>query len=1203
MPHMPHRNVTDFILPMLPRREYTKHSHAACGCFWFKSMKSLCHPAYLFILLFVALGLQPGVAAEASGKAIPLDQLGAEAQKHYTGDGIGITPTAQGALLRADFQKLAGEATGEGLWLSSTTAAAGRPERFRVLATALGRCAGTAANATASQLLPAIGMVTSTSDAAAFMRPGLLEEYRVSMDGVRQDFVVLQRPEGAGALCVTLAVTGAQVSAADYGVKLTLPRSGREVGYSRLHVTDATGRELTAKLEVLAADRIAVCVEDAAAAYPVRIDPTFSDSDWVSLNPGILGTNGTVYAMAVDGSGNLYVGGTFTMAGSAAASNIAKWDGTVWSALGTGVAGKVAALAVSGTVVYAGGSFTTAGGVAMNYMAKWNGSAWSAMGAGMNNSVSALTVSGGTVYAGGSFTIAGGVSAKYIAQWNGTAWSALGTGMDTIVLALAVMGTDLYAGGQFSTAGGMAVYGIAKWNGTAWSDLGGGLNGTVNALKVSGTKLYLGGNFTTTNERGGPDLFNVATWDGNAWSPLGPGVSFEVVALAVSGTNVYIGGNPASGSVILKWDGNLWTTPGSPALVSSFGQSNVRVFAMVSIGTDLYVGGSFTGAGGKTARNLAKWNGSLWTQLQLGFNGPVYALAVSGPNLYAGGKFTMAGGAIVSNIAKWDGSTWTDLGSGINGSVNALLVNGMDVYAGGLFTQAGDAMVSNIAKWDGAAWSALGSGLDRTSYQSVQSLAMIGTDLYAAGSFTVIGNPSANYLAKWDGNAWTSLGTGLGGTSVSAAALAVIGADLYVGGSFTTAGGVNANNIARWDGSTWSSLGSGVPGHVSALAVSGTRLYAAGNSISVWDGSSWSAIPEGLVPNILTMRASGTNLYVGGAGSSTFRNVAKWDGNSWTGLTVGDPNDILFFGVVPAVTSLALDTSHHLFVGGYGFATFGNGTTSPFLAQANLPTPVADIAVAQSAALSDGAGGVDFGPVVSGSSSAVLTFTLTNPGDAALSGLSLSLDGANAADFAVSTLTATSFVPGDSLTFTVTYTPGALATSSAALHIASNVNGAKNPFDIALTGMGVTPNQGWQQQHFGVITGMGDAAPDADPNHNGIPNLLEYVLGGNPVGAGTGTSMLPEAKVNMGAHLLQLNFKRYLDRNDVTITVQTADDPAGPWTDAAQFAKDNLISVFVPGVFIVETVLENPHSVSVFDNYQTTDPAHPRRFMRLRVSQ
>ena len=74
------------------------------------------------------------------------------------------------------------------------------------------------------------------------------------------------------------------------------------------------------------------------------------------------------------------------------------------------------ALAVSGSEVYAGGFFTTAGGSAANYIAKWNGSSWSALGSGLNDYVSALAVSGSDLYAGGGFTTAGGKVSAYIAR-------------------------------------------------------------------------------------------------------------------------------------------------------------------------------------------------------------------------------------------------------------------------------------------------------------------------------------------------------------------------------------------------------------------------------------------------------------------------------------------------------------------------------------------------------------------------------------------------------------------------------------------------------------------------------------------------------------------------------------------------------------------------------------------------------------------
>ena len=120
----------------------------------------------------------------------------------------------------------------------------------------------------------------------------------------------------------------------------------------------------------------------------------------------------------------------------------------------------VDALAVSGGTLYAGGCFTTAGGNSANNIAQWNGSSWSALGSGismqatMATLVYALAVSGGTLYAGGDFTTAGGSAANCIAKWDGSSWSALGSGMNDWVYALAVSGKDLYAGGQFTTAGG-----------------------------------------------------------------------------------------------------------------------------------------------------------------------------------------------------------------------------------------------------------------------------------------------------------------------------------------------------------------------------------------------------------------------------------------------------------------------------------------------------------------------------------------------------------------------------------------------------------------------------------------------------------------------------------------------------------------------------------------------------------------------------
>ena len=215
----------------------------------------------------------------------------------------------------------------------------------------------------------------------------------------------------------------------------------------------------------------------------------FGDEDWVSLNPGIPGANGSISAIAVDDRGNIYVGGYFNFIGTVpriTSPNGTAKVGRLWAQRRGITYPFVDALAVSGTNLYVGGSFTTAGGVPANGIAKWDGSSWSALGSGMGNyrCVCHWRVSGTDLYAGGWFTTAGGVPANYIAKWDGQLgrpWDSGCAAADALgVYALAVSGTDLYAGGKFSQrqAGCQANY-IAKWDGSAWSALGSGVGSTI----------------------------------------------------------------------------------------------------------------------------------------------------------------------------------------------------------------------------------------------------------------------------------------------------------------------------------------------------------------------------------------------------------------------------------------------------------------------------------------------------------------------------------------------------------------------------------------------------------------------------------------------------------------------------------------------------------------------------------------------------
>ena len=121
-------------------------------------------------------------------ESIPWSEVGITATATYEGEGLSISRTEQGAHLRCNAQKLAADATSKGLWLSSMAATG---EQFRVVATALSRSSTEARPIRISR----DGKIAVTDRFVQFLREGVTEEYSVSVDGIRQDFVILERPQ------------------------------------------------------------------------------------------------------------------------------------------------------------------------------------------------------------------------------------------------------------------------------------------------------------------------------------------------------------------------------------------------------------------------------------------------------------------------------------------------------------------------------------------------------------------------------------------------------------------------------------------------------------------------------------------------------------------------------------------------------------------------------------------------------------------------------------------------------------------------------------------------------------------------------------------------------------------------------------------------------------------------------------------------
>lgn len=521
----------------------------------------------------------------------------------------------------------------------------------------------------------------------------------------------------------------------------------------------------------------------------------WNGTSWSALGDGL---NQQVLSLEIY-NGELHAGGWFTQSGLNTAHKIAKWDGDSWTTVGPQIGGApmniwIHALKTVGSDLYMGGIFVSIDGVTMRNIARWNGSSWSALGDGFNNTVFSLAHNNGILYAGGSFTknSSATVTLNYIAAWDGLNWSPLQNTVNGTVNALYHDGTHLYAGGSFFSAGPANTPGIARWDGSSWSALGTGVSDGVLALAKTDGKLLIGS----------VSGYSFVEWNGTSYSTTDhrfDAVSDNVLvrAICIIGSSVFIGGkftriNGIEANSIAKWDGSAWTPLGTGT------PGEVRT--LETDGINLYAGGTFSSIGGNSITGVAKWNGTAWSDLGGGVNGTVYDLGYADGKLYAGGTFSIAGGISASRIAVYNGTGWAALGSGVDNVVSAIEINGSDIYVAGYFINAGGSPASRLAKWNGSTWSALGAGVDN----AVFDLQFSGTTLYAAGQFLNAGGNPANRIAKWDGSSWSPLGSGVGNIIYK---IAVLNNFVYAVGLFSTAGGNSARYIAKWDGTAWLSIG------------------------------------------------------------------------------------------------------------------------------------------------------------------------------------------------------------------------------------------------------------------------------------------------------------------------------------------------------------------------------------------------------------
>ena len=386
---------------------------------------------------------------------------------------------------------------------------------------------------------------------------------------------------------------------------------------------------------------IALCIGVLGEACSGGADPAFSSESRPLGDTGggsFPEVNDTVFTMAADGEGGIYIGGQFSRVGQFPRQSLAHIlsDGTVDPSWAPTADGPVTALTLENQRLYIGGSFFSVNGVerwrlaavdrTTGDLAPWNPKLGSA------NLVNTLTSSGGLVYVGGVFDL---------------------------VNATVEPGTGLRGEARRNLAAFDAVTGlVSPWNPNVFK-------GEVKALAIIGSLAYVGGSFEQVGLIGQEAIrldlasFDIVNGLATPWNPSVRGAAGDAVSvLHVSDGLVYVGGrfdqigsqprqNLAAVDLVTGTAAS-WNLPANDAVLTLFDD-----------GRRLYVGGMFTSVAGQPRGRLAaidKTTGLLlpWNPQA---NGAVRAMAVSGSNVFLVGEFTTIDGQPRSRLAVVDAET------------------------------------------------------------------------------------------------------------------------------------------------------------------------------------------------------------------------------------------------------------------------------------------------------------------------------------------------------------------------------------------------------------------------------------------------------------------------------------------------------------------------------------------------------------------
>ena len=262
------------------------------------------------------------------------------------------------------------------------------------------------------------------------------------------------------------------------------------------------------------------------------------------------------------------------------------------------------------------------------------------------------------------------------------------------------------------------------------------------------------------------------------------------------------------GSVMLRWNGNMWNEWGSDS-------SGSPLFSVTTVSnSDGWAVGSINDNDDES--EILRWNGSAWNTVQPPMGGTLNSVAMVSANdgwAVGGGGTCLPGLRLAGTLMRWNGSTWS--GASVTDRVlnSVAMISASDGWAVGHYCYA--SMVNGnptydtdsvIMNWNGSSWNEILS----PTYLPLDSVAMLSaTNGWAVGM--------EGTILHWNGSTWSWLTSP---TSCDLTSVTMVSVDdgWAVGGGGTDCPS-QPSVILHWNGMTWSEITSPVSQKLNSIAM------------------------------------------------------------------------------------------------------------------------------------------------------------------------------------------------------------------------------------------------------------------------------------------------------------------------------------------------------------------------------------------------